>query len=268
VTINVGGIVRLTYAVKDDTGAVINPTTRTLTITQPDGTTAPGVVVPAPTTTGQLVYDFAPTQAGLHSVLWATTGPMTSDADVFTVEALGAQLVSVDEAVAHLRAAGTITSTPDREQMQWLCLVATEAVEGDLDRYLVRRTVTATGSTSGAISLKGPVLAVTSVSVNGGAAINPTLYSLAGGRLSSTHRWGGLPGTVTVTYEAGYPNPPRVTRLVALGTVQALWQTSQVAFHPGLDEGVDVGSDVAASVAGLPDALRSAYESLRSYAIA
>ena len=142
--LNLGGTIRLTYNVKNSAGVLVNPTTATLTITQPDGTIASPTVTLPPSVTGVLVVDFTPTQSGLHSAHWATTLPGTSDDDVFTAEAAGTMLVSVDEAVARLRAAGVITSDADREQLQWLCMVASDAVDRDVNRALTRRTVVET----------------------------------------------------------------------------------------------------------------------------
>jgi hypothetical protein len=237
VALNLGGIIRLTYTVKNDLGAATNPSAATLTITQPDGTLATPTVTVPPVVTGQLVVDFTPAQAGLHSVHWATTGPTTAEDDMFVAEAPGRLLVSVDEAIGQLRAAGVITSDTDREQLQWLCLAASAAVELELDRYVVRRQVTYTSDASAALILKGPVISVTSVSIDGGAFLDPTSYRVQGGILTSRYGWTYTwPGLMTVNYVAGEGNPSPVTRLVALNLIQSLWQTSQQSFHSALDE--------------------------------
>src|SRR5215218_11088411 len=102
--LNLGGVIRLTYTVKNDTGVLTNPSTSVLTITQPDGTFAtPSITNPS---TGLLRADFAPAQAGLHSAHWATTGPTTAEDDVFVAERPASLLISVDEAVEQLSAAG------------------------------------------------------------------------------------------------------------------------------------------------------------------
>jgi hypothetical protein len=271
---NLGSIIRLTYAVKNDSGQAANPSTATVTITQPDGTTAsPSVTLP-PSVTGQLVVDFTPTQAGLHSVRWATATPTTAEDDVFIVEAAGRMLVSVDEAVNHLRASGVITSDADRETLQWLCMAATDAVERDLGRVLVRRTVTETHTGYGpAIILRQtPVLSITSVTESG-TALTGTDYLLDSStgilyRGTTTGLRSYVAGAlnVTVVYVAGYTDPPRAARMVALNLIQSMWQQSQTAFHPGLDESAELPLQMA--VAGLPDPLRRAYDSLRAAAVA
>lgn len=267
--LNLGGVIRLTYAVKNASGVLTNPSAATCVITQPDGTIASGTTVTLPpTVTGQLVVDFTPTQIGRHDVDWTTSGPTTSEDDVFYVEQSGRLLISVDDAIAHLRASGVITSDADREQLQHLCLVATDAVERDLDRVLARRTVVETydGGTSVIILRSSPVLSVTSVTVGGVATTGHVLNSSAGllypGYGSFTSGW----QNVVVTYVAGYMNPPYVTRMVALNLVQAMWQQSQQASHPFLDESAE--AEIPNAVAGLPDPLRRAYDSLRLAGVA
>lgn len=271
---NLGGVVRLTYAVRNAAGTLTDPSAATVTITQPDGTTTSPTVTLPPTQTGQLVVDFTPTQAGLHSVHWTTTTPTTGEDDVFTVEAPARMLVSVDEAIKHLRASGVITSDDDREQLQTLCLAATDAVERDLGRVIVRRTITEThdGGRSHLSLRQAPVVSITSV-VAGGVTLDPTGYQVdaltgllwsGGTSYRSSFAYGY--GNVVVTYVAGYASPPAVVRMVALNVVQASWQMSQQAPHPFVDESAEF--QVATAVAGLPDPLRNAYDSLRAVAIA
>src|SRR5215207_2302540 len=202
------------YAVKDANGALTNPATATLVITQPDGVVAPSTTITLPpATTGQLIYDFTPTQVGRHDVDWTTTGPTTSEDDVFYVEQPGRLLISVDDAVAHLRAGGVITSDADREQLQHLCLVASDAVERDLGRTLTRRAVVETydGGSNVLILRSTPVISITSLTVGGVATTSYTVDAY--GFLRPTYGWftSGYQNVVVV-YAAGYPNPPYVTR--------------------------------------------------------
>jgi hypothetical protein len=271
---NIGNIIRLTYAVKNDLQVLANPATATLTITQPDGTTVTPAVTLPPPTTGLLVVDFTAAQAGLHSVRWTTTAPSTAEDDTFTVEAPASMLVSVDEAIAHLRATQTINSDADREQVQWLCLVATDAIERDLDRILVRRTVTGevhNGSQHAIILRHTPVISVTSVTESG-VLVDPSGYLLDSatgflyrGTTSYANRFAWGYQNVSVTYVAGYANPPRVARLAALNLVQSMWQSSQTAAHPVYDE----SSAEAFATAALPGLGQiPGYNSLRSMAVA
>jgi hypothetical protein len=264
----------LTYAVKNDLGALVNPATATLTIIQPDGTIAAGTTVTLPpATTGNLVYDFTTTQAGLHSVHWATTVPSTAEDDLFVAERPGSMLVSVDEAVSHLRASGILTSDADREQLQWLCGAATDAIERDLGRVLTRRTFAEVydGGDVAIVLRQSPVISVTSVADSSVSltASDYTLDSSAGilYRGSTSGYWARFTTgrqSVLVTYVAGYTDPPRVARLAALTLIQSLWQTSQQAFHPGLDE--TALESFAPAVAGLSQI--PGYDSLRAAGVA
>ena len=232
---NFGGIVRLTYAVKNDLEQAANPSTATCVITQPDGTTTSPTVTLPPVSTGLLIVDFTPTQAGLHSVDWTTSAPTTSEDDVFTVERPASQLVSVDEAVNHLGAAGIITSDADRETLQWLCLVATEAIEADLGRAIVRRTVVEThdGGQHAIMLRQTPVISVTSVVGRRHHAdpghllvrLDIGVPVLRHGGYSGRFAYGRMQNVV-VTYVAGYANPPRVVRLAALNLIQSCTRDS------------------------------------------
>jgi hypothetical protein len=249
VALNLGGVIRLTYAVKNDLGVLANPGAATLSITQPDGVVVTPTVTLPPSVTGQLVVDFAPSQAGLHSVHWSTTSPTTSEDDVFVVEAPAGLLVSVDEAVSHLRAQGVITSDADREQLQWLCLAATEAIEADLNLALVKRTVTETFDGGGYelnLGVKPPrvsdggSITISSVLESGATitdyVLKKTRWRLQrGGSLSRTP-WAYGYENITVTYISGCAVPPRITRRIALNLVQTNWQASQQAGHPVLDD--------------------------------
>ena len=76
----------------------------------------------------------------------------------------------------------------------------------------------------------GPVL---DVACGTGRVMLPMLKAGSSGYYSSfTSGW----GNVTVVYEAGYYDPPRAARLRARQYVQALWQTSQQAPAPFVDE--------------------------------
>ena len=272
--LNLGSVIRLTHAVKNDLNVLTNPATAVLAITQPDGTLAAGITVTLPpTVTGQLVYDFTPTQAGKHDAHWSTTVPTTADDDVFFAET-PRFFVSVDEAVAHLRAAGVITSDADREQLQWLCMVASDAVERDLGRIIARRTVIETydgGRYS--INLQStPVISITSVTESGTtlAATDYTLKMSAGilYRGSTLVPWNFLWGrqNIVVTYVAGYTDPPRIVRKVALNGVERMWQSSQQASHPLLDE---IGAEAVFAAAGALTPLElGAYNSLKAVGIA
>jgi hypothetical protein len=283
VPLNLGGIIRLTYTVKNELGVLANPLSATLAITQPDGTLATGIIVDiTPDVTGQLIYDFTPAQAGLHSVHWSTTGPTTAEDDMFVAERSASLFVSVDETIAHLRASGVITSDADREQVQWLCLVVCAAVARDVGRTIVRRTVTEVYD-GGRLSINlrsTPVASIISVTENGTLLtagdylLNPATGILyRGSTLNSLwFAWGRQ--NIAVVYVAGLAaiNTPeadealRVVRKVALNGVQRSWQESQQSAHPLLDE---FGPEaVAVAVGALTPLELGAYNSLKAVGIA
>lgn len=273
---DLGDTLRFKSDLTDGSGALVNATGVTLTITLPDGTTATPSVTNPPTVTGKYVVDYPTTAlspSGLYRGQWLFTmagGATTSYVETFDV---GASLVTVDEAVAHLRAAGVITSESDLEQLQWLCFVATDAVERDLGRVAVRRTIVEShnGVGDSIILRKTPVLSLTSLA-EGGVIVSPTygyvLQILADGggivlrgsqQVPQPYWWGRQ--NVVVTYVAGYNDPPRILRKVALNAVQGMWQESQQAPHTLLNDFPD--ESVGAAVGALTSVERGAYESLR-----
>lgn len=271
---DLGDTLRFSSDAFDNAGALTNAQAVSLTITLPDGTTATPSVTNPPAVTGKYFYDYTTTTAspeGLYLGKWLFTfagGATTSYEESFEV---GKSLVTVGAAIAHLRAAGIITSDADLEQLQWLSFVATEAVELDLDRVLTPRTVTETHDGGGAVILrKSPVISITSVTENG-SALTDYLVNTSAGILYRGSNYSPRPfqcgfQNVVVTYRAGYNSPPRVARKVALNLIQGAWQVSQQAPHPALTEFSE--QDVFVAQAALSQVERAAYDSLRSVGIA
>jgi hypothetical protein len=156
-------------------------------------------------------------------------------------------------------------------------MVATEAVELDLDRVMVRRPIIGELHAGGDSSIRlrrTPVISVTSVTEDG-VLLGATDWLLhAEPRLGIVYRgtsnvWGRYSygrSSVSVNYVAGYVSPPRIARKVALNGVQRMWQTSQQASHPLLDEGT-ADEAVAAAVGVLTPLEMAAYNTLRGPAI-
>ena len=273
---DLGDTLRFSTDVEDGAGALVNAQSVSLTITLPDGTTATPTVTNPPATTGKYYYDYVTTLAspqGRYVGAWLLTfagGATTSYVETFDV---GASLVTVDEALAHLRAAGVITTAPDLDQLQWLTFVATDAVERDLDLVLVKRTITETHNGNGRPSIilrKSPVISVSSVVENGVTLTSGTDYVARlssgiiyrGGQLTRSYFTYGIEN-VAVTYVAGYNNPPPCIRYAALGIIQGMWQESQQSFHPGVE--VDGLSGIAlAAPTNTVSELQRAYNSLRA----
>lgn len=259
------------FEVRDSAGALANAGTVTATITLPDGTTtSPAVANPA---IGKYTFDYLTVQAGLHRYLVHATGGVLGSlvrrwSDSFDVTD-AVPLISVREALAHLRATGVITGSADLEQLRVLCLVATSSVERDLNRVLVRRTLTKQWTVGPQpVSLRMPVASITSVTIDGGAAIDATGYRVdEHGLLWSRYGWGSgyWPGMATVTYVAGDASPDPVARQAAKNLIQSMWQASQQAPHPFVDE----SSAEAFAATALPGLSQiPGYDSLRIPAMA
>jgi hypothetical protein len=253
----------------EDGGSLVNAQTAVLTVKLPDGTTAtPSVSNPA---TGKYTASYVTTSAsplGRYVGDWLFTFAGGATTDFQETYDVGLSLVTLDEAVAHLRASGTEISENQLDQLEWLTFVATEAVELDLGRALTKQTVVEThnGGCGSLVLRKSPVVSIVSVTQSGQAV---TDYLLDGPILHrSTWGWWqwGIQNIV-VTYVAGYDNPPRIARKVALNAVQGMWQTSQQAPHPFV-EGFNADDSVGLATATLTPLERNAYESLRVVGVA
>ena len=139
-TFDVGDSVPIAVNVKDSTGALVNATGVTLTITLPDGTTATPTVTNPPAVTGQYTYTYVPTVIGRHEWRFVTTTPNTAYQDVFEVrDTASPSLISLADAKAHLNIPATTTSQDD-ELREFI-----EAVTAVVEQYvgpIVKRTYT------------------------------------------------------------------------------------------------------------------------------
>ena len=266
-------------------GVLVNATTATLTITLPDGTSAAGVtIVNPPAITGKYLFDYVTTVAGLpgrYVGQWLFTlasGKTTSYVETFDV---GSSLITVDEALDTLGAAGIITNAGDLEYLQWLCLAATDAVERDLNLVLVRRTITSTFD-GGCYALRlkcppragdGGSITITTVVENGATlsagsyVLRKTGWRLYRGTSLSQTPWATGIENISVTYVAGCLDPPRIVRKVALNAVQRMWQLGRQASHPFLDD-ISPDDAVFSAAGSLTAAEQGAYESLKTPAYA
>lgn len=242
--------------VTDAAGVPTNAGTVTATITLPDGTT----VVPTIVNSGAGLYDFdyLTTQAGRHTLLVSSTGGTLGSAtekfdDTFNVEEPGRLLIGFDEARTALRGAATITSRDDREQLRWLILVASDDVERRLGRTVCRRSGIIEYFDGGQTDLQfkrppprwsdGGFITITSVIENGTTLVENTHFvvlrnpwRLHRGTRTTSSTWTDGYETVVATYAAGSTKPSATLRGLAAMRLQELWQTSQQASHPLLDE--------------------------------
>lgn len=228
-----GQNISLSALVRDETGALDNAGTVTLTITLPDGTTTSPIVSNPPTVTGTYVYVYAPTVPGLHAVRWVFSGDNASAPllDAFYVEsATVAPLVSLAEARQYCR----LSSPADDAEVQRFALVTSDLCE----RYTqVWRRVSLTETFDGGVTflrLRPPVVSVTTV-VEGGvtlASIDWTLDKRRGWLYRGTTRgvWLWAPGrqNVVVTYVAGSAGDiPASVRQGVLLLVRHLWDSQR-----------------------------------------
>lgn len=261
---------------QDQGGVLTNADTVTLSILKPDGTLvspAPSVLNP-PTITGKYVYDhvtLVTDPPGRWIGTWTLTLSGRTGVYVETFD-LGTSLITLDEAIAHLRAARVIVSGSDLDQLQFLCFVATDAVERDLGRALTRKTITEThsGGDYYIVLEHSPVISVATV-VENGVTLTASDYLLDGplllrGNSQSITNWAWGVLNIVITLQVGYLDPPLIARKVALNAVQRLWQESQVAAHPMIDE---LGESMVTTAVGLLTPIElAAYNSLKVVPVA
>jgi hypothetical protein len=218
--------------VTSEGGSTVNPTTVTLTLTQPDGTT----LLPAVTTTsvGHHQVVVTPTQAGRHVFRWAATGAgARTHMDVFNVrEATSQALVSITDVKAHLNKNDDV----DDEELRRTAEAATGVVERYRREIVARRSFTeefrATSSTRFLVG-HYPVDSVTSlVRVDGSTTYDPAnLVVDSSTGLVTVGSGPALSGHLRVVYVAGYVVvPPEFLEATAI-IAAYLWGTQQ---QPGL----------------------------------
>lgn len=229
---DIGDVVGLGIEVKDSAGTLVNSAPVTLTVTLPDGTTSS----PSPTnpTTGAYQASYTTTQAGRHTYKWTVGGtyPGVHPGEFLVFDASGS-LVSLEDMRSHLN----LSATTDDEELRSFGRRATDLLEAHLGRSLIRRTVTAEKHHGGVPVIRlgrFPVISVTTV-VESGSTLAATAYEIDGDvgalyRLSSTYTGGfwtsGL-RNVSVTYVAGYTNPPGRAVQACLELVRHLWDTQR-----------------------------------------
>jgi hypothetical protein len=265
---------------------VRDPDTKTLTstgqvlasVTRPGGLIVDGPFTLAETSTGVYEYDYETAAYGPHEWTAVATGAIEGVyEDSFTVEQMRL-LVSVDDAARHLRAQDIITSPDDREQLRWLCQVATDAVERDLGVTLVRDVIEDVfDGGCDRIRLRkvpprytdGGRLTVTTVRENGitvapgtGFWVSQRRWELVRGSQLAPTGWLAGEEVISVTYVAECIRIPSTARKVCLNGIQRMWQDSQQSGHRAYED--ISGDDAVFSAAGVLTPLEmAAYNSLR-----
>jgi hypothetical protein len=237
---DLGDIAALAIQIKDATGTLANASSVTATITLPDGTTAtPSVSNP---TTGNYQIAYLTTQLGRHGLRWTASGSNAGAfTDVFEVtDPAYWPIVSLDDMKTHLN----ITSSTYDEEIRFMISVATNIAENYCKRALTRQTVSETrdGGGTSIILFQPPVLSITSI-VENTTTLTASDYTtdLASGivyRGSQIARLPFFPGrqNITITYVAGYVNPPPMAQHTVKEIVRWMWQTSQQGPRPGFGQ--------------------------------
>jgi uncharacterized phiE125 gp8 family phage protein len=233
--IDLGDVHRITVAVRDPDGVLADPATATLTVTLPDGTTTSPAVSLPPDATGQLVVDFATTQAGRHAWRMVTTGPATAYSDVFDVRpADPGFVVSLADAKAHLNI--PTSRVEDDEELRSFIEATTAVVERYAGAVLrASHTQTSDGGRDAVVLAHTPVLSVTSVTESG-ATVAASGYDLDEDsgvltRMSGRYRRCWLDGAanIAVTYTAGRQVIPANISRAALIILKHMWETQRAA---------------------------------------
>lgn len=246
----IGSQVPLPYTVRDGSGNLVDVASMTITVVQPDGTTATPLTVGAGITrqsTGTYLGLFTAAQAGRHTWSGVTTTPATAlEPDAFNVTAAAdAPVVGLADARSWLD-----ISRPDYDPLIRRALArATEVAEEHLGETLRRTTVTGEVHDGGRRTVKlrrFPVITVTAVSELGTPlsatdgvdwTLDPNTGLLYRGSQSSRTTWQDGVRAVSVTYVAGYTVVPDRY----LGAVEELTRQAFAAIQDG--DGQPGGAD-------------------------
>ena len=240
---DLGDKVYLTWNTVDSSGNAVNPGTVTLNITQPDGTTSS--VTTATSTTGTYTASFLPTLAGRHILAWAATGSYPQAfSDVFEVRDINdIGIVGYDEVLEYLNIPA---ASANENEIRRFIDASTDLAEAYVGQVLGRRTFTNELYDGGTefIRLRNPkAISITSVTENGMAVsasnyvldyTGQRLYRIGSGTLYATNSYGywtqGM-NNVSITYVAGYVNPPMSAKQGVLEIIRHLWQTQRGAIN-------------------------------------
>lgn len=240
---DLGDKVYLTWLTVDSAGTAVNPGTVTATITLPDGTTSS--LTTATAVTGTYTTTYVPTMAGRHVYAWSATGTWPQAyADVFEVRDIAdIGIVGYDEVLEYLNIPA---SSANENEVRRFIDAATDLAEQYTGVILGRKTFTSELYDGGQefIRIRNPkVVSITSVYENG-ALLNSgqyvmdytgqRLYRIGSGTLYATNSYGywtaGM-NNVSVTYVAGYANPPMSAKQGVLEIIRHLWTSQRGAMN-------------------------------------
>ena len=240
---DLGDKVYLTWNTVDSSGAAVNPGTVTLNITLPDATTVS--VTTATSTTGTYTASYLPTQVGRHILAWSATGSYPQAfSDIFEVRDINdIGIVGYDEVLEFLNIP---TASANENEVRRFIDASTDLAETYVGQVLGRRTFTNELYDGGTefIRIRNPkAISITSVTENGLAVsasnyvldyTGQRLYRIGSGTLYATNSYGywtqGM-NNVSITYVAGYVNPPMSAKQGVLEIIRHLWQTQRGAIN-------------------------------------
>lgn len=224
---DLGDTVALGVQIKDDAGTLTDPSSITLTITLPDGTTS----TPTPThdDTGLYSYAYVTTQAGRHVARWVSEAPGTAYVDAFDVSSASPPLiVSLGDAKAFLNIAAT--DTGQDEELRGFIEALTAPVE-KICGSVIRRTVTdhiRPRCADRAALPHSPVISVTSAAlVSDDTAVDVTTWYVVGNVLYTTDGTALPSEPFTLTYVVGRTDLPANIRLGALYVLKLAWRSQR-----------------------------------------
>jgi len=240
---DLGDKVYLTWNTVDSSGAAVNPGTVTLNITLPDATNVS--VTTATSITGTYTASYLPTQVGRHIIAWSA-GTTWSQAysDIFEVRDINdIGIVGYDEVLEFLNIP---TASANENEVRRFIDASTDLAETYVGQVLGRRTFTNELYDGGTefIRIRNPkAISITSVTENGLAVsasnyvldyTGQRLYRIGSGTLYATNSYGywtqGM-NNVSITYVAGYENPPMSAKQGVLEIIRHLWQTQRGAIN-------------------------------------
>jgi len=240
---DLGDKVYLTWNTVDSSGAAVNPGTVTLNITLPDATNVS--VTTATSITGTYTASYLPTQVGRHIIAWSA-GTTWSQAysDIFEVRDINdIGIVGYDEVLEFLNIP---TASANENEVRRFIDASTDLAETYVGQVLGRRTFTNELYDGGTefIRIRNPkAISITSVTENGLAVsasnyvldyTGQRLYRIGSGTLYATNSYGywtqGM-NNVSITYVAGYVNPPMSAKQGVLEIIRHLWQTQRGAIN-------------------------------------
>ena len=227
----------LTASFTDSAGTLVDPTTVTVAITLPDGTTPVGSPFAATRdSTGEYHYDYTTTAAGIYQYYFAGSGTVTvvQVSDVFTVAPQSTSaIISLGDAKEALNKTGS--TLPDDAEILLMVRAATEVIN-ELCDYTAATSVTEILEPS-VDRYARSVLMLSHVPVMTVQTITGTLPNAAiitvdqddldpqtGEYILGT---GNCYGPQKVTYTAGRTVVPASIQEACRMEVQYLWQTQQ-----------------------------------------